>query len=101
MVRALNRRILLGLIAISILLFPGIPHNAPAIGQGAMTPPPTPTQSLQEQAGFSSPVLADLQQEGIRWLNEDVAFSAYGHDYRLLSFAPIGVPAGDGNRLDL
>ena len=66
-----------------------------------MTPPPTPPQSLQEQAGFSSSVLDDIQQRGIRWLNESVAFTAYGHDYRLLSFSPIGVPAGDGNRLDL
>jgi len=101
MVRALNRRFLFGLITIITFLQLNILYNRSAVGQGEATPPPTPTQSLQEQAGFSSPVLADLQQKGIRLVNESLAFAAYGHDYRLLSFAPIGVPAGDGNRLDL
>jgi len=69
----------------------------PVEGQGT----PTPSQSLAEQAGFSSPVLDEFQRAGMRYVAEKIAFSAYGHDYRLLGFRPVAVPTDDGNRLSL
>ncbi len=94
-------RILFAAIIIFVIFLTKAPYNQPVVGQGDMTLPPTPTQSLEEQAGFSSPVLNELQQKGMRWIDENIAFTAYGHDYRLLSFRPIGVPTGDGNMLGL
>ncbi|MEP7286816.1 MAG: hypothetical protein ABI947_13735 [Chloroflexota bacterium] len=97
----MNRRFLFGLLTIIMFFLANMLCNLPVVGQADMTLPPTPAKSLAEQAGFSSPILDDLQQKGMRWVNENIPFTAYGHDYRLLSFLPIGVPTNDGNRLDL
>src|SRR5258708_7834994 len=86
-------------VVVAIILFGllGKPAGQPAIGQEASTPQATPIQSLAQQAEFSSPTLDELQQRGMQLVSENIAFSAYGHTYRLISFDPIGVPSGDGN----
>ncbi len=91
----MNNRLLGGLITSAVVLSVTMRQNQPVVKLNQMTLPPTPTQSLEEQAGFTSPVLEQFQQKGMRLVNENISFSAYGHDYRLLGFVPIGfVPTG-------
>lgn len=89
----LNRFVRLGALFLILVFSLDISHVGLTLGQQQ------PTNSLEDQLGFTDTTIEQLQAQGMDTIGENIEFTAFGHNYHLLSVMPHTIPTNDGSSI--